>query len=189
MGINAADAFIDETQAYLVDVPGHQKYRYDRDTQLQAARAVVFVVDSAAVSQDIRPTAETLYDVLANRNMQTSECPVLVLCNKQDDPMALSNARIKELLEEEIDSLRTSRQAGLDSLRGDSLGAAGAGAHGDDDAAVEEKMQDFLGFDGKRFCFEDLSQPVQFNESSMVLGHDAGGLELVERWIADALHQ
>ncbi|KAJ2349802.1 hypothetical protein IWW50_006384 [Coemansia erecta] len=184
MAINAAHTHVDGSRAYLVDVPGHQKFRFDRDTQLAAARAVVFVVDSVEAARDIRPTAETLYDVLANRHVQEKECPVLVLCNKQDDPLALANVRIKALLEEEIDVLRGSRQAGLDSLQGTAHGSAAAY---DDDAAAEERASDFLGFDGKKFAFEDLSHPVQFNESSMVVGHDAGGLEQVERWIADAL--
>ncbi|KAJ1854270.1 hypothetical protein LPJ76_004177 [Coemansia sp. RSA 638] len=176
MAINAAR--IDEGRAYLVDVPGHQKFRFDRDTQLKAARAVVFMVDSVQVARDIRATAETLYDVLANASVQENECPVLVLCNKQDDALALPNVRVKEMLEEEIDGLRGSRQAGLDSLQGTV----------DDDAAVEEKAGDYLGIDGKKFVFEDLCHPVQFNESSMVIGHDAGGLEQVERWISESLH-
>ncbi|KAJ2162625.1 hypothetical protein GGF46_000498 [Coemansia sp. RSA 552] len=186
MAVNVADAFVEETQAYLVDVPGHQKYSFDRDAQLEAARAIVFVVDSSAATGVIRQTAETLYDVLAHRSVQQRECPLLVLCNKQDLPGALANSRIKEMLEAEIDSLRSSRQAGLDSLSGTVHGSLAA--H-DDDAAAEEKASDFLGYDGKKFSFEDLANPVQFNESSMVLGHDAGGLEAVERWIADSLQQ
>ncbi|KAJ1662899.1 hypothetical protein GGF38_003264, partial [Coemansia sp. RSA 25] len=110
----------------------------------------------------------------------------------QDDPMALSNVRVKALLEDEIDKLRASRQAGLDSLRAAHVaasGARGAAAGGDDDdAAADERISDFLGYDGKKFSFEDLPNPIQINESSLVLGHDTSGLEQVERWIADTLH-
>ncbi|KAJ1834040.1 hypothetical protein LPJ63_002278 [Coemansia sp. RSA 2711] len=179
LAVNEADAFVDETCACLVDVPGHPRFARERDEQLRGARAVVFVLDGAAVARDVRPTAEALYDVLACRHVQDSECPVLVVCNKQDDPLALANSRAKLLLEAEFDVLRASRQAGLDSLQA---------ARDADDAAAEERAADYLGVDGKPFAFEDLALPVQFNEASMMVGHDAGGLEHIERWIADALH-
>ncbi|KAJ2335634.1 hypothetical protein GGI00_001259 [Coemansia sp. RSA 2681] len=192
MSVNAAEVHINESNAYLVDIPGHQKYRLDRDSYLPMARGIIFVVDSTRAADTVRPTAELIYDVLANNKVQTNETPVLLLCNKQDDPMALSNVRVKALLEDEIDKLRASRQAGLDSLRAAHVaasGARGAAAGGDDDdAAADERISDFLGYDGKKFSFEDLPNPIQINESSLVLGHDTSGLEQVERWIADTLH-
>ncbi|KAJ2507672.1 hypothetical protein IWW47_000997 [Coemansia sp. RSA 2052] len=192
MSVNAAEVHINKSNAYLVDIPGHQKYRLDRDSYLPMARGIIFVVDSTRAAETVRPTAELIYDVLANNKVQTNETPVLLLCNKQDDPMALSNVRVKALLEDEIDKLRASRQAGLDSLRAAHVaasGARGAAAGGDDDdAAADERISDFLGYDGKKFSFEDLPNPIQINESSLVLGHDTSGLEQVERWIADTLH-
>ncbi|KAJ2068890.1 hypothetical protein GGH13_004740 [Coemansia sp. S155-1] len=188
MSVNAAEAHINESNAYLVDIPGHQKYRLDRDSYLPMARGIIFVVDSTRLSETIRSTAELVYDVLANAKVQTNETPLLLLCNKQDDPLALSNTRVKALLEDEIDKLRTSRQAGLDSLRDAHVAASGAAAGDDDDAAAEERISDFLGYDGKKFSFEDLPNPIQFNESTLILGHDTSGLELIEGWIADTLH-
>ncbi|KAJ2110887.1 hypothetical protein GGI16_000095 [Coemansia sp. S142-1] len=188
MSVNAAEAHINESNAYLVDIPGHQKYRLDRDSYLPMARGIIFVVDSTRLSETIRSTAELVYDVLANAKVQTNETPLLLLCNKQDDPLALSNTRVKALLEDEIDKLRTSRQAGLDSLRDAHVAASGAAAGDDDDAAAEERISDFLGYDGKKFSFEDLPNPIQFNESTLILGHDTSGLELIESWIADTLH-
>ncbi|KAJ2063219.1 hypothetical protein GGI17_001830 [Coemansia sp. S146] len=188
MSVNAAEAHINESNAYLVDIPGHQKYRLDRDSYLPMARGIIFVVDSTRLSETIRPTAELIYDVLANAKVQANETPLLLLCNKQDDPVALSNARVKALLEDEIDKLRASRQAGLDSLRDASVAASGAAAGDADDAAADERINDFLGYDGKKFSFEDLPNPIQLNESSLVLGHDTSGLEQIESWIADTLH-
>ncbi|KAJ2870147.1 hypothetical protein GGH93_005798 [Coemansia aciculifera] len=188
MSVNAAEAHINESNAYLVDIPGHQKYRLDRDSYLPMARGIIFVVDSTRLSETIRSTAELIYDVLANAKVQTNETPLLLLCNKQDDPMALSNARVKALLEDEIDKLRASRQAGLDSLRDANVAASGAAAGDEDDAAADERISDFLGYDGKKFSFEDLPNPIQLNESSLVLGHDTSGLEQIESWIADTLH-
>ncbi|KAJ2688421.1 hypothetical protein IWW39_002250 [Coemansia spiralis] len=189
MSVNSAEAHINESKAYLVDIPGHQKYRLDRDSYLPMARGIIFVVDSARVTETVRTTAELIYDVLANKKVQTNETPMLLLCNKQDDPMALSNTRVKALLEDEIDKLRASRQAGLDSLRDAHVAASGAAAGGDDDdAAADERTSDFLGYDGKKFSFEDLPNPIQINESSLVLGHDMSGLELIESWVADTLH-
>ncbi|KAI8324661.1 P-loop containing nucleoside triphosphate hydrolase protein [Martensiomyces pterosporus] len=177
MSINASECFINEVTTHLVDVPGHQKYRLERDSHLQAARGVIFMVDAAAVADEIRQTAELLYDVLADPHVQERETAVLLLCNKQDEQSALSNLRIRKMLEDEIDKLRSTRQAGLERLGEDAADAAG-----------DEKAGDFLGYDGKAFSFDDVPNIVQFNESSMVLGHDAGGLEQIERWIADTLH-
>ncbi|KAJ2832112.1 hypothetical protein GGI24_001352 [Coemansia furcata] len=188
MSVNAAEAHINDSNAYLVDIPGHQKYRLDRDSYLPMARGIIFVVDSTRVAETIRPTAELIYDVLANKKVQANETPLLLLCNKQDGPMALSNARVKALLEDEIDKLRASRQAGLDSLRDAHVAASGAAAGDDDDAAADEKISDFLGYDGKKFSFEDLPNPIQLNESTLVLGHDTSGLEQIESWIADTIH-
>ncbi|KAJ2747986.1 hypothetical protein GGI20_000073 [Coemansia sp. BCRC 34301] len=189
MSVNAAEVHVNEASAYIVDIPGHQKYRLDRDSYLPMARGIIFVVDSTRIAETIRLTSELIYDVLANSKVQTNETPLLLLCNKQDDPLALSNARVKALLEDEIDKLRASRQAGLDSLRGAHVtsGARGAAADNDDDAAADERISDFLGYDGKKFSFEDLPNPIQINESSLVLSHDTSGLEQIERWIADTL--
>ncbi|KAJ2859096.1 hypothetical protein FB639_005829, partial [Coemansia asiatica] len=117
MAVNSAEVKVGDVNICLVDVPGHQKHRFDRDAFLPVARGVVFVIDSVSVSQNLTSTTELLYDVLANKHVQQKETPVLILCNKQDDPSALSNVRIKGLLEEEIDRLRASRQADIGSLR------------------------------------------------------------------------
>ncbi|KAJ1666902.1 hypothetical protein IW140_003320 [Coemansia sp. RSA 1813] len=177
MAINTAESDIHEANALLIDIPGHPKFKFDRDSHLALAKGVLFVVDSSTISQSLRATAEVLYEVLANKHVQEKECPVLLLCNKQDEPSSLSNVRIKAMLEDEINNLRASRQASTRSL-----------GHNDDDAAADDKAADFLGYDGKKFSFEDLPNPVQFNESSMLVGHDAGGLEHIERWIADTIH-
>ncbi|KAJ1894719.1 hypothetical protein LPJ66_005023 [Kickxella alabastrina] len=189
MSVNSALVHVDGVQAHLVDIPGHQKYGFDRDTHLSAARAILFVVDSAGIVQNIRSTAEALYEVLANEHVQQSEVPVMIVCNKQDDPSAVSNSRIKSMLEGEIDKLRVSRQAGLDSLRGSAMGsgAAAAGGDADDDAAAADRATDYLGFDGKKFCFEDLPNDVQINEASMAMGLGVGGLEPIKAWIAESL--
>ncbi|KAJ1965495.1 hypothetical protein GGI12_000717 [Dipsacomyces acuminosporus] len=180
MSVNAAESFINEAKAYLVDIPGHQKYRFEQVSHLAVARGVVFMVDSTAVADELRQTAELLYDTLANAYVQKKETPILFICNKQDEKSALSNIRIRQLLEDEIDKLRSSRQAGLDSL---GVGSAADGAAND-----EEEASDFLGYDGKKFSFDDLPNSVQFNESSMALAHDASGLEQIEVWISDTIH-
>ncbi|KAJ1850447.1 hypothetical protein LPJ73_003447 [Coemansia sp. RSA 2703] len=116
----------------------------------------------------------------------------MILCNKQDDPSALSNLRVKAILEDEIDKLRTTRQADLGSLRniGGSAGAGGSGAgdEDDDDAAAAEKASDYLGYEGKKFAFEHISNPVQINESSMAMGLDIGGMEQIKAWVSDAFN-
>ncbi|KAJ1955219.1 hypothetical protein EC988_002002 [Linderina pennispora] len=173
MAVNASEVTVDSTRAFLVDVPGHQKFLFDRDAQLAGARGVVFVVDSVAIADNVRETAEQLYEVLANSKVQELETPVLVVCNKQDEMAALTNTRVRKLLEDEIDNLRGSRQAALDAL----------GDTAEDDA----RAGDFLGYDGKKFSFDDIQNDVQFNECVLAQGHDLGGVTYVESWIGEAL--
>lgn len=119
------------------DTPGHGKLRDSQGlAQLQSmantkdpnlrVRAVVFAVDTAALSQDevLRDTANYLHDVLLALQQRAlskgkhaervaEEVPVLVAANKQDLFTALPPGSVREKLEAEIDRIRKSRSKGL----------------------------------------------------------------------------
>lgn len=121
----------------LKDTPGHGKLRESQGlSQLllmskskepnTRLRGVIFVVDTAALSEDeaLRDTASYLHDVLLilqkralNRGKSSSklatEIPVLVAANKQDLFTALPPGSVREKLQAEIDRIRKTKSKGL----------------------------------------------------------------------------
>lgn len=90
-------------------------------------RAVIFVVDSAALSDSdevLRDTATYLHDILIilqkralNKGKSSAkvatEVPVLIAANKQDLFTALPPNSVREKLEAELDRIRKSKSKGL----------------------------------------------------------------------------
>lgn len=99
----------------------------DSKNQKSKLRAVIFVVDSAALSEGdevLRDTATYLHDILLilqkralNKGKSSTkvatEVPVLVAANKQDLFTALPPASVRDKLEAELDRIRKSRSKGL----------------------------------------------------------------------------
>ncbi|KAK7737829.1 hypothetical protein SLS53_006450 [Cytospora paraplurivora] len=138
------------TKFLLVDTPGHGKLRHyaagrltPEGTQSGRLRAVVFVVDAAALSEPavLADTAAYLYEVLLalQRRMgstKTSKAPyaipVLVAANKTDLFTALPAKLVRNNLEKELGRIRRARSKGLlDSGVGQDEIVAG-GDEGDD---------------------------------------------------------
>lgn len=113
------------TKFFLVDTPGHGKLRNVAMAKLsrtEKLRAVVFVVDAAALSEQdlLATTASYLYDVLLllqRRAMGVKTgreaVPVLIAANKMDLFTAIPAALVKLHLETELARIRSSRSKGL----------------------------------------------------------------------------
>lgn len=86
----------------MVDIPGHERLRFKFSEFMPIARAVVFVVDSAAVPRQTRLLAEYLYDILSNKFTQEERIPVLIACNKTELLTAFRKERIRSALEGEM---------------------------------------------------------------------------------------
>ncbi|KAI9206724.1 signal recognition particle receptor beta subunit-domain-containing protein [Polychytrium aggregatum] len=140
-----------EVPLNLVDVPGHEKLRFKYSEFLPITKAVLFVIDSTTVHQQIRPIAEYLYDILTHSATVKRTIPVLILCNKHDMLMALEAKAIQTTLETEINKLRSTQSASLDQTG--------------DDAAAEVK---FLGYENEEFKFEHVPNRIEFLETSLV---------------------
>ncbi|KAG0221933.1 signal recognition particle receptor beta subunit-domain-containing protein [Mortierella sp. GBAus27b] len=134
---------------HVVDIPGHERLRFKFSEFMPIARAVVFVVDSSTVPRQTRLLAEYLYDILADKFAQNERIPVLIACNKSDLLTSFKKERIQSILEEEINKLRQTRTAALDTQ----------------DSEGNESV--FLGFEGKEFSFQDLENEVEFVECSI----------------------
>ncbi|XP_010865282.1 signal recognition particle receptor subunit beta [Esox lucius] len=133
----------------LIDLPGHDSLRPQYVEKFKsAARAIVFVVDSAIFQKEVRDVAEFLYFLLTDSVVSRNAPTLIVACNKQDITMAKSAKLIQQQLEKEMNTLRVTRSAALSAQDG----SAGASVH--------------LGRKGKDFEFSQLPMKVEFLECS-----------------------
>ncbi|XP_071216293.1 signal recognition particle receptor subunit beta-like isoform X2 [Salvelinus alpinus] len=133
----------------LIDLPGHDSLRPQYVEKFKsAARAMVFVVDSAIFQKEVRDVAEFLYFLLTDSVVSRNVPSLIVACNKQDITMAKSAKLIRQQLEKEMNTLRVTRSATLSAQDG----SAGATVH--------------LGKKGKDFEFSQLPMKVEFLECS-----------------------
>ncbi|KAJ1548620.1 hypothetical protein HK405_001781 [Cladochytrium tenue] len=119
--------------------------------RLPRARRVVVLLDSTTVAQNVRSFAELLVDILVERSVARDAVPVMVVCNKQDSLLAHSAEKARSLVEKEIDSIRATRSAGVDSQDADT-GAA----------------DEYLGVEGEPFSFDQIPNKVEFIEVSLL---------------------
>ncbi|XP_061829064.1 signal recognition particle receptor subunit beta [Nerophis lumbriciformis] len=133
----------------LIDLPGHDSLRPQYLEKFKsAARAIVFVVDSAIFQKEVRDVAEFLYVLLTDTVICRNTPTLLVACNKQDVTMAKSAKLIQQQLEKEMNTLRVTRSAALSSQDGSAGGSL------------------YLGKKGKDFQFSQLPMKVEFLECS-----------------------
>lgn len=159
------------------------------------ARGVIFVVDTAALTQDetLRDTASYLHDALLALQRRAlskgkaalkvaGEVPVLVAANKQDLFTALPPGSVREKLESEIDRIRKSRSKGLMDASVDS----GTG-EGEDEILGNDNVQDPFTF---KFLEEEVGIKVDV-VGGVVKGDDeeniGSGVRRWEEWIGQRL--
>ncbi|KAJ3335484.1 hypothetical protein HDU93_005372 [Gonapodya sp. JEL0774] len=172
---------------HIIDLPGHEKLRFKFSDFSSISRGVIFMVDSATFVRQVRGVAERLYDVLSEKNIAKENTRVLVVCNKQDNFVAWPKEKIQQALEKEIDKLRSTRTASLDS-------------HHTSDTSSDAV---FLGLESEPFRFEQLDNDLQFVECALVgqepahVGGEAddltadeeggSGLERIKKWMEETL--
>ncbi|XP_042521861.1 LOW QUALITY PROTEIN: signal recognition particle receptor subunit beta [Dipodomys spectabilis] len=154
----------------LIDLPGHESLRLQFLDRFKAsARAIVFVVDSAAFQREVKDVAEFLYQVLLDSVGLKSAPSFLIACNKQDIAMAKSAKLIQQQLEKELNTLRVTRSAAPSTL----------------DSSSSAPAQ--LGKKGKEFEFSQLPLKVEFLECSAKVGKgDPASADIrdLEKWLA-----
>lgn len=143
----------------LVDTPGHGKLRNFSMADVAAReglKAVVFVVDAAALDENLPATADYLYDVLLalQKRMgvgKTSRAPraipVLLAANKADLFTALPASLVKSNLEAELARVRSHRSKGLL----DSGAGADDGENDENDAWLGE-------YGSEKFAFSQMRE-------------------------------
>jgi len=151
----------------VVDLPGHERLRSRFvDYFRSSVRGIIFLVDSMTFQSQLKDVAGYLYSLLSEQII-THNCPaLLVACNKQDNALAKSASLIKSQLEKEMNTLRVTRSAMLESTDSSSKSSA------------------FIGKKGKDFEFQHL-QPlsVDFAECTAVNKSEGPQLTSVEDWL------
>lgn len=87
----------------VIDFPGHQRLRAElMTTYLRKAGKVIFVIDASNLKATLPSVAQQLYDLLTRTFISESSVPVVIACNKSDDPTAATPDQARSLLEAEL---------------------------------------------------------------------------------------
>ncbi|XP_072949100.1 signal recognition particle receptor subunit beta [Epargyreus clarus] len=154
----------------IVDLPGQERLRNKFfDQYKNSAKAIVYVVDSVTFQKEIRDVAEYLYTILQDPVVQSNCPPLLILCNKQDQPMAKGSQVIKSFLEKEINLVRVTKSSQLQSVD-----------------PSESNNTAYVGKLGKNFEFAHLNCKVDIVEGSANTGDDDNPTDIkaVQEWIS-----
>ena len=166
----------------LVDIPGHSRVRQQCLSKfLSTTRALLFLIDTETVRDDIRDSAEYLVSLMSNpilysRTSTKYKLPILIACNKQDHAMAKSASAIRKMLETEIDILKTSHKQTLKTTAVLDNEA--------DELDIAKKNAADIFFTTEKFNFDDLSNfTVEFVPISCVEENDAYSFSQVQNWV------
>lgn len=144
-------------QITIIDCPGHPRLAHllQQSLTTQPPHGVLLLLDAANLKQNLHETANNVYSTLL---MLPRPCHVLMVANKSDLFTALPVAKIRELLEEAISSLKKTR----------------------DEAVVDEDERSTLG--GIPFNFDELENEgidVEWTRGSTESREVAGILEWI----------
>lgn len=165
---NVEDYAVGSKTLKLVDLPGQERLRNKFfDQYKSSAKGIVYVVDSETVQKEIRDVAEYLYTILSDPTVQSNSPPVLILCNKQDLPLAKGSQVIKGLLEKELNLVRVTKSSQPQS-------------------AAPAAPRAGLGAAGTPFEFSQLSSKVEVVEGSANADDDDAPAQLsaLQEWIS-----
>ncbi|XP_017785184.1 PREDICTED: signal recognition particle receptor subunit beta [Nicrophorus vespilloides] len=114
---NIGDYVVNGSYVRVIDIPGHERIRgkFFEDYKSQS-RGIVYVIDSQTIQKDVRDAAEFLYNILVDPVVVANRPAVLVLCNKQDQPLVKSASAVKAMLEKEMNTLRVTKSKQLQSV-------------------------------------------------------------------------
>lgn len=87
----------------IIDIPGHERLRYKYfDQYKNTTKIVAYVIDSITIQKEIRDVAEFLYNILTDPVILKNSTRIIIICNKQDLPLAKRCNAIKSILEREL---------------------------------------------------------------------------------------
>ena len=99
----------------VIDIPGNPRIRQrEFNAYKNAAKAMVFVIDSTTANDESKEIADFVYDILREKTFHRQRLPLLILCNKQDlNNGNESRESIQRLLENELTMKRRTRASSV----------------------------------------------------------------------------
>ncbi|XP_050311142.1 signal recognition particle receptor subunit beta [Anthonomus grandis grandis] len=165
---NIEEYKIDGKGVTVIDLPGYHSIRQQFfEKYKNQSKAIVYVIDSVTVSQNIRDAANVLYNILIDPAVMKNRPDLLILCNKQDQTLAKGSGVIKSMLEKELNTLRNTQTNQLTQLESKEKAAK-------------------LGDSSNDFSFNDLYCRVEFAESHAFNKNGSVDLEPLKKWIRKA---
>jgi signal recognition particle receptor subunit beta len=151
-----------EKQVVLIDCPGHPRLAHllRQSLSTQSPRGIIFLIDSASINKDLNAVANIVYSTLL---ALPRPIHVLFVANKSDLFTAFPVNKVRSLLEQEITSLKRTRDDNLD----------------------EEEERTTLG--GTEFDFDELENEgvvVEWTRGSIESRQVAGILEWISKRIS-----
>ncbi|XP_044270475.1 signal recognition particle receptor subunit beta [Tribolium madens] len=164
---NIGTFIVNNNYLKIVDIPGHERLR-DKflEQYKELTRGLVFVVDSSTIQQDVRDTAEFLYNILVDSCVARNGPQILILCNKQDQTLAKGSNVVKSILEKELNTLRVTKTHQLASVD------------------PKEKKIASLGAPDCDFSFANSPYKVDFVETFACSKNGAVDIEHLKAWVA-----
>lgn len=145
----------------LIDFPGHPKLRSQLNNYLEQTKKIIFVFDSSNTQSQLRDSAELLYDLFTNPNIDSCG-RMLFVCNKSDVKGSRPHARVKMAIQEELEKIKKTRKSledGDDNANSVPLGRLDQRFTFEQDAPIEVFFTDCSAKNG------DLSEIIEFIES------------------------
>ncbi|RZB40677.1 signal recognition particle receptor subunit beta [Asbolus verrucosus] len=163
---NIGSYIVNNNYLKIVDTPGHERLREKFVEQYkELTRGIVFVVDSLTIQQDVRDTAEFLYNVLADPIISKNAPNILILCNKQDQTLSKGSNAVKSILEKELNTLCITKSSQLDSV----------------DPKAKKLVN--LGSGDKDLSFSTMHFKIDFAESFAFNKNGSVNIEELEKWL------
>lgn len=154
---------------HLVDIPGFFRLREKcLEDNKKGTLAIIYVLDSSTFSSDARQAADYLYSLISDQYVNSNSIPILIVCNKQDLPLAKTPSVIKKQLEKELGALRKAKLGDL------SLSS--------DDKKIKALIQIFGNPDQSDFTFKQLRNKIEFISCS-AKGDDLNNLNELYIWL------
>jgi len=131
----------------VIDYPGHDRLREGLTKLLLKVAGVIFMVDANAEDETLRKSADLLYVLFTNKHLYNNQVPFHVACNKSEMLTCKPIEDIQNIIENELNEVRSSRTA----------------APGQED----QENEIYLGIEKEKFTLSQLPFPVTFESCSV----------------------
>lgn len=166
MSANEGHVKVGKRFVHVIDSPGYDRLRMKQfDDHKCKCKGIIFLLDSLAFLSNNRDVGDFLYTVLSDPVVSRNRIPILVACNKQDEPKSKSCRVISKQLEREMNVIRETRIAALDSTH-----------------SSNEQNRILLGSRERDFTWSDLKNPIEFVDCS-AKSDDDNSIESVGTWL------